>query len=191
MKKLICVMLTLFVLLTLAACGGSGEQSTNPPAETQGNETTAPGADVPETTVPAETQTGEEGFVFEYDGITITMHAPAAPILEALGEPKKYTESASCAFEGLDKSYYYGSFYLDTYPIGEEDFVYGWWFADDTLSTPEGIYIGAPKAQVEKAYGADTYNGENAYIVVKGDTMLTVILENDVVTSIQYAIVLQ
>jgi len=188
MKKLICVMLTLSVLLTLAACGGSGEQSTNPPAETQGNETTAPGADVPETTVPVETQGKEEGFVFEYDGITITMHAPAAPILEALGEPKKYTESASCAFEGLDKSYYYGSFYLDTYPKGEEDFVYGWWFADDSVATEEGIYIGATQAEVEKAYGTECFNGSNAFVINKAAGSLTIILEDGAVSSIQYAI---
>ena len=103
----------------------------------------------------------------------------------------KYTESASCAFEGLDKSYYYGSFYLETYPQGEEDFVYGWWFADDTVTTPEGIYIGSSKADVDAAYGAENFNGTNSYDIKDGNGKLTIILENDVVTSSQYNLVVE
>lgn len=192
MKKLILFALSACLMLSMAACGGNGGTETtaapdvSTPVETApaGSETTPAGTEAPETTPT------EEGFTFHYNGTEITMHAPAAPIVEALGEPKQYTESASCAFEGLDKTYYYGSFYLDTYPMGEEDFVYGWWFADDTLTTEEGIYIGAAQAQVEAAYGADTFNGSNAYIIKKGDTMLTIILEDGVVSSIQYAIIL-
>ena len=92
------------------------------------------------------------------------------------------------AFDGLDKSYYYGSFYLETYPQGDKDFVYGWWFADDSVATPEGIYIGSTQAQVEKAYGSDGYNGSNAYTVNKEAGMLTIILDNGAVSSIQYSI---
>ena len=120
-------------------------------------------------TQPANNQTAEQIFSFK-----------------ALGEPMKYTESASCAFDGLDKSYYYGSFYLETYPQGDKDFVYGWWFADDSVSTPEGIYIGAAQADVEKAYGAENFNGTNAFSVKKGNGTLTIILDKGLVTSIQY-----
>ena len=54
----------------------------------------------------------EENFSFTYNGIKITLGAEAAPIIDALGEPRSYTEEPSCAFEGMDKTYYYGSFYL-------------------------------------------------------------------------------
>jgi len=194
MKRLILFALIACMALSLIGCGGNGgAETTEAPAASTPVVTTPAGTEAPapeETEAPTEAPAAD-GFVFSYNGTEIAMHAPAAPIVEALGEPKKYTESASCAFEGLDKTYYYGSFYLDTYPMGEEDFVYGWWFADDTLTTEEGIYIGATQAQVEAAYGADAFNGTNAYTVTKGDTMLTVILENGIVTSIQYAIILQ
>ncbi len=188
MKKLI--LLTLALCLMLCACGGE----TTP--ETTGMEIINPQPEPPDETEPgiephATTPATADGFTFTYNGTTITMHAPAASIVEALGEPKKYTESASCAFEGLDKTYYYGSFYLDTYPLNGEDYVYGWWFADDTLATEEGIYIGATQQQVEAAYGAEAFNGTNAYTVKKNDTMLTVILEDGLVSSIQYAIILE
>ena len=174
MKKLLIVALTLCVLLSLAACGASTD--TNDTVGGNAGTATTPSA-------PAE-----DGFAFTYKGTEITLHAPAAPIVAALGEPVKYTESTSCAFEGLDKSYYYGSFYLETYPKGDEDFVYGWWFADDSVTTQEGIYIGATQAEVEKAYGTECYNGSNAFTVKKADGTLTVILEDGAVTSIQYAI---
>lgn len=165
MKKLFIFILSACLLLSMAACGS-----------TDTNETTG------------AVYSAADNFSFTYKGTEITLHAPAAAIVSALGEPVKYTESTSCAFEGLDKSYYYGSFYLETYPKGEQDFVYGWWFADDSVSTPEGVYIGVPQAEVEKAYGAETFNGTNSYVVKKAAGTLTVILTDGVVSSIQYAI---
>lgn len=175
MKKLLIFAVIACIVLSFAACGAPADTNTPAPS---GGETTAQ-------TQPVEK---EKGFAFTYKDTEITLHAPAEPIIAALGEPVKYTESTSCAFTGLDKNYYYGSFYLDTYPMCGSDFVYGWWFADDSVSTEEGIYIGSSQADVEKAYGVENYNGTNAFTVKKADGILTVILEEGVVTSIQYAI---
>ena len=177
MKKLLIVTIVLCLVLGLAACGAS--TTPNDTASSNTNTDTAPSA-------PAE-----DGFAFTYKDTEITLHAPAAPIVSALGEPVKYTESTSCAFEGLDKSYYYGSFYLETYPNNGEDFVYGWWFADDSVTTQEGIYIGATQAEVEAAYGAESFNGSNAYILNGTTSTLTIILEGGNVTSIQYDAVIE
>ena len=114
------------------------------------------------------------------------MNANTADFLAQLGEPKSYTEETSCAFEGLDKTYFFGNFYLQTYPQGEEDFVYCAWLIDDSLTTDEGIYIGATQAEAEAAYGAEGYNGSNAYLLTAGDAKLTIILTDGVVSSIQY-----
>lgn len=193
MKRIAVFMLICLIIVNLAACGstqGNTNESTSNTAET----TSAPAADTAASVAPTasgETIDAASGELsFTYNGIAISFHAPAAPIVDALGVPMSYTEQASCAFEGLDKTYYYGSFYLDTYPIGEEDFVYGWWFADDSVATQEGIYIGSSQAEVEAAYGADAFNGTNSYIVRQGEGSLTVIVEDGVVTSIQYAITL-
>lgn len=168
MKKFLLILTILCLALSLVACGGGSETGGN----ASGNTITVP----------------EDTFTFEYKGTKIQFHAVAEPIIAALGEPVKYTESASCAFQGLDKSYYYGSFYLETYPVEDKDYVYGWWFADDSVSTEEGIYIGAPQAEVEKAYGADGYNGTNAYTIKRDSGSLTIILKDGLVSSIQYAI---
>lgn len=183
MKKWTILITVLSLLLCLCACGSS-DSGTN-----AGSTTAAAGG---QDDVITETQAvAEDSFTFTYNGTKICMHAPAAPIIAALGEPKTYTEQASCAFKGLDKTYYYGSFYLDTYPVDEQDYVYGWWFVDDSVATEEGIYIGATQAEVEKVYGADTYNGTNAYLISDDVGTLTIILEEGAVSSIQYAINLQ
>lgn len=189
MKKIISMLLVLVLALSLAACGGETNNDTpKDPVQTEAPE--APG-NTQETEAPAEeteipAAPAAESYVFDYNGTEIVMNANATEILAALGDPVSYTEEASCAFEGLDKTYYYGSFYLQTYPMGDEDFVYCVWLVDDSVTTPEGIYIGASQAEVENIYGAEGYNGSNAYIMTCGDSKLTVILKDGVVNSIQY-----
>ena len=186
MKKTIALTLALCLLLALTACGSS-EGGSN-----AGANNGATGAAGGQQNVITETQpVAEDSFTFTYNGTKICMHAPAAPIIAALGEPKTYTEEPSCAFQGMDKTYYYGSFYMTTYPVDDKDYVYRWWFVDDTVATEEGIYIGSTQTEVEAAYGADTFNGSNAYIISDEVGTLTIILEEGKVSSIQYAINMQ
>lgn len=173
MKKIFALILALTMVLALAACGGD----TAP-------ETTAPAANAPG-------KTDASSWKYTVRGVDILMNAEAAPILEALGEPVSYTEEASCAFTGLDKTYNYGGFFLNTYPIGDADYIYGVCLMDDSSTTPEGIYIGATQAEVEAAYGADGFNGSNAYILKGTTSTLTIILSDGVVSSIQYDAVVE
>ena len=165
MKKLIAILLTAAMLFCFAGC------------ETP-NVTETPGND------PAQ-----DSYSFLYKGTTIALNAPAEPVIAALGQADEYSEETSCAFDGLDKTYRYGSVYLQTYPLGDKDYIYGWWFVDDLVENDEGICIGSSLADVQAAYGSEGYNGSNAYQIKKGSGMLTIILENDTVTSVQYAIV--
>ena len=176
MKKIFALVLALMMVMTLAACGGE----TTP-------ETTEPNAPA----VQGPTQPDASSWKYNVQGVDIMMHAEAAPILEALGEPVSYTEEASCAFTGLDKTYYYGGFYLQTYPIGEQDYIFAAWLVDDSSTTPEGIYIGATQAEVEAAYGAEGFNGSNAYVMTGTTSTLTIILEDGKVSSIQYDAVIE
>lgn len=170
MKKLIAILLAVSMLFCFAACQPT-ENTGNP--DSQGN-----------TDDPAQ-----DSYSFTYNGTKIALHAPAAEIVAALGEPKSYSESTSCAFDGLDKTYDYGSFCLTTYPIGDKDYISGWWFVDDLVSNDENICIGSSKADVEAAYGTEGFNGINSYTVQKGSGKLLIIMKDDAVSSVQYSIV--
>ena len=171
MKKIIALVLALTLALTMAACGGNAPAATTEPK-------------APAVVGPKEPDAGS--WKYTVRGVDVMMHAEAAPVLEALGEPVSFTEEASCAFTGLDKTYNYGGFFLQTYPLNDVDYIYSAWLMDDSSTTPEGIYIGASQAEVEAAYGTDGFNGENAYIMKGTTSVLTIILEDGVVTSIQY-----
>lgn len=132
----------------------------------------------------------EIGFRFTWQDTQIVMNTDAAEILEALGEPVSYTEEASCAFDGMDKTYYFGSFYMTTYPENGKDYVYSLWFADDSVATEEGIRIGDSQEAVERVYDRECFNGDNAYILEKGESRLTIILTDGVVSSVLYEAVL-
>lgn len=129
------------------------------------------------------------GHSFTYNETVISLNTDAAPILAALGEPKNYTEETSCAYEGLDKTYYYGSFYLTTYPKDETEYIRSVWFVDDGVATADGIRIGSTKPEVEAAYGRGTFNGVNAYNIINKNTQLTIILIDGSVSSIQYKLI--
>lgn len=165
MKKLLCSLLCLLVLFLFVGCSDSDNKTAT---KTDTNTPTA------------------ESHSFTYEGTKIEMGTEANDVLEQLGEPKSYTEEASCAFEGLDKTYFYGSFYVTTYPDGDKENFYSAWFADDSITTAEGIYIGSSKADVEKAYGSDAFDGVNSFTILKGKSKLTVIIEDDFVTDITY-----
>ena len=171
MKKIFALVLALTLALTMAACGGESAPETTEP-------------NTPAVLGPTQPDAGS--WKYSVRGVDVMMHAEAAPVIEALGEAVSYTEEASCAFTGLDKTYYYGGFYLQTYPIDDVDYIYSLWLVDDSSSTPEGIYIGASQADVEAAYGADSFNGSNAYILKGTTSTLTIILNEGKVSSIQY-----
>lgn len=133
----------------------------------------------------------EENFSFTYNGTKITLGAEAAPIIDALGEPRSHTEEPSCAFDGMDKTYYYGSFYLSTYPMDGKDYVYNLWFADDGVATDEGIRIGSSQSQVEDAYGKECFNGTNSFVRTKGQSRLVILIEEETVSSVRYEVILE
>lgn len=167
MKKILLAVLT---LLLLGGCGAKTADNDSP-----GTETTAP-------------VTGE-AYVFKYKGTDIAINADGAALTEALGEPLKYFEEASCAFEGIDKTYIYNGFELTLYPDENGNYkVWSIFFTDDTVSTAEGISLGMSPEEVKAAYGDDYTEAGRQLIYLKGETRLIFIITEEKVTSIEYTL---
>ncbi len=175
--------------LSLTACGNK-EQTTTAVAGTEEQATKA------ETdTAAASTEQGTEAstkeadasanWVFKKDGVTIELNAPAEPVIQALGAAQNTYEAPSCAFDGMDVIYVYPGYEVLTYAKDGNAIISGVVLRDDTVSTPEGAYIGMTKADVENLYGQKA-NTAGSLQVDKGNCTLLFIFTDEAVTSIQY-----
>jgi len=186
MKKLVLVLL---MALVVTGCGkekaGDDVNNNQPtPVESQNNQGSETKEDGKNDTNKV---TEPKGYVFEYNGVKIGMDMEAAPIISALGDADTYFEAPSCAFEGLDKTYGYGSFEIDTYEQDGKDYISTVFFCDDLIETPEGVALFETKADMTAAYG-ESFKEEFGMLVYEKDGMkLKFILEGEEITSIEYS----
>ena len=173
MKKIVAILLSLVILAGhISACGG--EEHVIPEPDTD----------------PKPVDTGSaktEGYVFEAKGVKVVIDADMAPVLSALGEASSYFEEASCAFEGIDKTYSSSGFEIKTYPSEAGDKIQGVFLTDDRVATAEGLRVGSTKADMESIYGTDYTVKGTEYAFEKGGMQLRVTLKDDVVNLITYA----
>ncbi|MBR1477631.1 MAG: hypothetical protein IJ608_06690 [Lachnospiraceae bacterium] len=198
MKRLFVAALIAAAVLSTSACGGSdgdvkriegtgktesASGSTDTVAKTENGQSAEQGT--------ADTANEASGFVFtaEKNGrsIDISVDMPMSEVLNVLGDADEYYEAASCAFEGLDKMYTYAHYEIDTYPAGDVDKVSAVYLMDDIVSTNEGLYVGAPKEDVEKIYGSDYELNGSEYIYKKDGMSLKVQITDGKVSFITYA----
>ena len=105
MKKLFIILIVILTASILASCANGASNANGGKEET----TTA---NNPGTTLTI----GEDALNFTVgeNNVKITPNLEAKPVIEALGEPLEYIESPSCVFEGMDKTYKYNGFVIDT-----------------------------------------------------------------------------
>ena len=64
----------------------------------------------------------EEKYSFSYNNMDFVLGEIFTR--EKFGTEAEYSEVASCAFEGLDKTFKYEHYEITTYPDGEDDRIY-------------------------------------------------------------------
>ena len=174
MKKTVIIGLIAACAMAFTACSGSNTNSS------------AQGSDASQATAASQGESQGSGWVFKSGDVEIAMNAPAAPIIEKLGQAKSSYEAPSCAFDGMDVVYSYAGFDLLTYTSdGKDAKVSGVVLRDDSVETPEGLFIGSDKAAVENTYGK-MEDGANNLRITKGNCELLIILTDGAVSSIQY-----
>lgn len=170
MRRILILALALLLALPLAACGDS---SANPTGSSSG--------------APAPSAGSE--YVFTYRDCPLPMNAEFGPLRSFLGEPDSYFEAASCAFDGLDKTFTYPGLEIITYPDEDKDnvdYISSVRLLDSTVSTPEGITIGSTAAEVTAAYGGDYTAFGTQYSYENGDATLNFLFDGDAVISVEY-----
>lgn len=184
-KRVISILVSSMLAASLlAGCGSAETPAGNPESAPAVSEETP----VQESSQQAVTEAvTDPGYVYSQSGVDVAVNGLMSPIVDAWGEPDKYFESESCAFQGMDKVYTYGSVVINTYPENDKDYVLTIELKDDTITTAEGIYIGSSKADVVATYGDATSETDVALVYEKGECQLTFFFEDDCVTNITYA----
>ncbi len=161
--------------LLAAGCGGDSDTAT----------TGAGGGEAATTAAAA----ADEGFYFELDGQKLMPGMSQDDMISAIGETENVFSAPSCAGQGTDYTYTYGSVEIVTVPnadgVNEISTIA---LRDDLASTPEGVSLYMTTADMTAAYGDDYTQSGNAYSYLKGNVKLTFIIENDEITSIEYTL---
>ena len=126
------------------------------------------------------------GYVFNYDGMDITVDSDVAPVIEKLGEANSYFESPSCAAECIGKLYTYSDFEIQTYPDGDIDRILYVLFKTDNVTTAEGIDLSSSKDDIIAAYGQPTEEVTGSMKYEKDGMTLVFIFDSDSLISIEY-----
>lgn len=190
MKKLFALLLALVLVVALCACGsGDPAQGSPSPVPSQGSQSGAEPTGTPDDQPGTGTEPGTaepEAYVFvTAKGTVVSVNEDMAELLATDGDYLSYFEAESCAFNGLDKTYTYAGFVISTRPEGEKDYINSILLTDDSVTTPEGVYIGSTRAAVTAAYGeGDAVGAGLSY--TKGDCVLSFIFDGDTVISIEY-----
>ena len=172
-KRLAMAMLGLMLALGLCACGNDDVKVITKDGVETGAEN-------------EKDENGDAADADAEDGMDMAMDMEMEDVLAKLGEPVSYFEAASCAFQGLDKVYTYNHYEIDTYPDGDDDRISSIILKDDLIATPEGLSIGMTKSDMENAYGTGYETNGNMCVYTKDGMHLSILVENDAVTSIQY-----
>lgn len=183
MKRVIAVLLSVMLLCALTACGEPAQPATTTEAVV---DTTAQVAD--DTTAAAETtaavQDAVEGFSFTFEGVELI---PGQSFdASALPTPQSVYQVPSCAIEGTDNVYNYGTIEVTAFNDGTGEVIYSVYIVDANTPTDEGLYIGDTVDHVIAAYGEDCVRENGQITYQKGDTLLILIMDGDYVLSIDF-----
>ena len=131
----------------------------------------------------------EDDYYFETKGgVKVAIGADEEDVLDELGNPLSETSSASCGgFEGKDYVYSYKGFRVSTTPAANGQVVCKIELTDDSVKTPEGLYIGMSRADAESAMSGKTAEtvGENL-VYTAGDVKLQVVFRDGSISGILY-----
>ena len=190
LKKVMATILGVSMVMSVAACNNTSETLSSDVNVIGTQEQERQINEAPLVTI--DENAASQNYVFVYEGVNIVVSSPMSSILSSLnavaGEPQ-YFESASCAGQGMSKTYTYngGSFTISTNPVGPDDVIASISLFDDSVTTAEGIYIGSTLDDVKAAYGEATSSTDTTLTYEKGSSVLVFIVDaNGVVTNIIY-----
>ena len=181
MRKLIAMMALAVLVFALAACGSEAE-----PAEDLVITRSTEAAETAEAAQPVEAA-DEKVYSFIAEGVELVPGADFDPA--ALPEAASVYTVPSCAIEGTDNVYNYETFEVTAFDYGSGELIYLIYIIDPNITTPEGLALGDSLDRMLELYGDAYERAGSAYEYSGGNTLLSIIIQNDVVASIEYRMI--
>lgn len=178
MKKssIIVILLVIVVVIAVAVYFiANNSEETNSPAENNTN--------------TAVVENSNSAITLEYEGKNMTPGEVFSR--DVFGQEESYSEVPSCAGQGTDNVYNYGSYEITAYQEGEQEIIYSVYFIDDQITTTEGVKISDDSSVMFEKYGENYDQTGNQYTYTSGNVELSFIVENDFITSITYTLVIE
>ena len=142
---------------------------------------------IPTSATKSTTEESQKSFSIKFNGIDVT---PGEKFEEnKISEEANLSEIPSCAFDGVDKVYTYSNVEITVADVDKVPTVYSVYFINENISTDEGIKISDTKDLMIEKYGKNYDNSlSNVYEYTKGNVILSFIVENDIITGIEYTL---
>ena len=122
------------------------------------------------------------------DGVKISIGSDADSTVEQLGKWMSQNSSASCGgFAGMDYIYSYSGYRVSTTPAEDGQIICKVELTDDSVKTPQGLYIGMSRADAEAAMSGFTVETVGSNLVyTDGGVKLQVVFRDDCIAGITY-----
>lgn len=195
MKRILALSFCLMLLSGLTACGSeevSEERMITRPVEEQAEpvaaaaETAAAESAATEATQPAA-PVSVGNYTFDAEGVELIPGDPFDPAI--LPEADSVYEVPSCAIEGTDNLYNYGTFELTAFDDGTQELIYSILLTDPNITTTEGLALGDDVQKMVDIYGQGYAQQGNAYVYTGDAEQLYIIVQNEKVASIEYRMI--
>lgn len=114
----------------------------------------------------------------------VSLNDDMSVVLEKLGEPSNYSESKSCLFEGMDKTYNYSHLTIITYPDGDKDYVYSISLDSKDILYGGPLQVGDDASKISESY-SNVEETPVASIIDQGKYSITYYLNADKIEGIE------
>ena len=126
-------------------------------------------------------------FYLEYKSNKLWLNQPFD--VSEYGEYNDSFESESCAFGDSDVTYIYDDLEIEAYGNSKkEKIVYSMRFTSENIKTTEGLGLYDTLEDMIRIYGKDYINEDNKYTYNHNNTSLIILIDNDIINSIEYRI---
>ena len=133
---------------------------------------------------PNAVQGGGYGTLyFEADGVRFGVYDEADPVIAALPAYRSTFTGETCAAEARDVFYHYDGFQMMVNAIDGVNRITGITVANDTIKTPQGLYIGMPEEDAKAAFPA-LFEADGT--LIDGTAQLSVVFQDGKIAQIIY-----